>query len=155
VWTDAGIVPGRRYVYAVTAVDARGRESALSDRVDWGEEAVRALMDKAQAFEKKKQYPEALRAYEEIVKIFPDSAQAPVARERLEKLRADTGVQESIEAREREAWVRGMLALARSWVKEKKPDKARECLQKIIDRFPDTAWAEQARTELKKLSEQR
>jgi tetratricopeptide (TPR) repeat protein len=46
---------------------------------------------------------------------------------------------------------RRLLSLARSWIANKRPDKARELLDKIIEKHPATLYADQARGLLKKL----
>ena len=43
-----------------------------------------------------------------------------------------------------------MLTLAGTWIKSGNPDKARDALQKILDRYPGTAWAEKAAEEMGK-----
>jgi len=46
---------------------------------------------------------------------------------------------------------RRLLSLARSWIANKQPDKARELLDRIIEKHPDTPYADQAKALLKKI----
>jgi tetratricopeptide (TPR) repeat protein len=46
---------------------------------------------------------------------------------------------------------RRLLSLARSWIANKQPDKARELLDRIIEKHPDTLFADQAKALLKKI----
>ena len=44
-----------------------------------------------------------------------------------------------------------LLSFARSWIANKRPDKARELLERIITKHPTTIYADQARILLKSL----
>jgi hypothetical protein len=46
---------------------------------------------------------------------------------------------------------RRLLSFARSWIANKQPDKARELLERIIEKHPRTIYADQAKVLLKKL----
>jgi len=49
------------------------------------------------------------------------------------------------------AQCRRLLSLARSWIANKKPEKARELLQRIIDEHPTSLYADQAKMLLKSI----
>ncbi|MHC4598192.1 MAG: FG-GAP-like repeat-containing protein, partial [Planctomycetota bacterium] len=148
---DKTIVPGRLYTYAVTAVDANGRESSPTEPVSWGEEKVKALFAKGEKFEKRKKFKEAIRTYRELLKTFPASRFAEPAKKRIERLASDAGVQASLSKRKVDAWCRGMLGLGRTWEKSGKVEKAAACYRKVIERHPNSRWAEKAKAALKKL----
>ncbi|MHC5078097.1 MAG: C25 family cysteine peptidase [Planctomycetota bacterium] len=148
---DASIVPGRQYFYAVTAVDQRGRESCMTDPVPWGEKAAGDLFKKAEKFEKRNRFREAIRTYEELIKKYAASRFAAEAKKRLERLASDTEVQKAIEKKKADSWCRGMMALARTWEKSSKPAKAAECYRKVIDKYPDSTWAVEAKKALEAL----
>ncbi|MHC4779891.1 MAG: FG-GAP-like repeat-containing protein, partial [Planctomycetota bacterium] len=148
---DKDIVPGRLYAYSVTCIDSNGRESSLAPPIQWGEEKVSALFSKAEKFEKRKKYKEAIRTFSELLKTFPESRFADPARARLERLRSDEGVQADLDQRKIDGWCRGMLGLARTWEKSGKTSKASDCYRKIIERYPNTSWAEKARKAMKAL----
>jgi TolA-binding protein len=150
-FVDADVVPGKRYTYAVTAVAPGGRESRLSGTAGWGDEAVKALFARAQKLEKGKNFPGAIKALGEILAKYPASDLAAAAKKNLERLRSDTGVQADLAAARRASWCRGMLSLARTWAGAGKKARAADALRKIIEKYPDSRWAEEARGELAKI----
>jgi len=154
-FVDEDVIPGIRYEYAVTSLSDRGRESLFSEPVFWGDEAVKALFDKAARFEKRKIFKEAIRAYREVMSRFPASPRAREAKVRVTRLEADTGVQENLSAQRMASWCRGMMSLARTWKASGKMRKAAECFRRVRDRYPGTRWAREAEKELAEIGEGR
>ncbi len=150
-YRDEEVVPGVGYAYAVSAVAPGGRESALTQPVAWGEEAVTKLFEEALRDEERRRYRAAIRKLEDLLERFPASRFAEKAREKRKALQADTGVQRALEKKKIESWCKGMLGLARTWIKSDRPEKARECLQNVVEKHPETQWAEEAKKALEKL----
>jgi len=46
---------------------------------------------------------------------------------------------------------RRLLSLARSWIANKRPDKAKQLLRRVVEKYPTTIYADQAKALLKKL----
>jgi hypothetical protein len=105
-------------------------------------------MDQAQAAETAKDYAKAMGLYDRIVKGFEKADCAPAAKVRLDAIKGDPAIQAGIHGQEADRDCRSWLAMADNFQKAGATDKAREYLQKILDKYGDTPWAAKAKERL-------
>jgi outer membrane protein assembly factor BamD (BamD/ComL family)/pimeloyl-ACP methyl ester carboxylesterase len=102
----------------------------------------------AQTAEKAKDYARALTLYQTYVKQFPNAADFATVKAHLDALTADKSIQsmavDQAAARECKGW----LATADNYMQNSLNDKAKGYLQKILDKYPDTKWADEAKKRL-------
>jgi len=106
-----------------------------------------ALEAQALAFERSQDFLRAMTTYDAYLTKYPTSHRAAAVKARLAALHAD----KSIQAKQADTDCKSWLSLADNFIRSGLPDKARPQLQKIIDAYGDTTWAEQARARLKQL----
>jgi len=100
-------------------------------------------------------YAEAAEKYEAIMKKYPDSVQALKAKLRLEAMRKDEAIAAALKegaGKTAEAKCPGWLATGRNFVANGKPDQARPYFQKVIDNYPDSSYAKEAKQALDELN---
>jgi len=120
---------------------------ALVEQSDLDAEAD-ALEARAAAAEKAKRYADAIRLYEEHVRKYPKASRAEAVRAHLARLQADPSVQRILRSGDAEKECSKWLGMADNYISAKLPDRAKPYLQKILDKYPDTTWADEARTRL-------
>ena len=108
------------------------------------------LVEAEQACDKKL-YAKAIEIYDRISKEYPDTDMGKIAAEEVTRIRSDSKNMEQLAARETEKQCLSLLSMAKSYATNKMYDRARKNLQEIIDDYPKTKYAEQAREELQKL----
>ncbi len=108
-------------------------------------------LQKAEELIRKRKYVEAIKIYERIVKVHQGTRSAKTAQARLKELRADERVMAQVQAdllkRDCEEW----LSMARSFAKKGNKKDAAEYYERIIDKYPESDYAEIAREELERL----
>jgi dienelactone hydrolase/outer membrane protein assembly factor BamD (BamD/ComL family) len=109
---------------------------------------AKVLMDQAQAFDTAKDYAKAIARYEQIIKGFEKADCFAAAKARLEALKNDKTIQADLRNKEAERDCRSWMSMVDNFMKAENPDKAREYLQKIIDKYPDTEWGAEAKKRL-------
>lgn len=112
---------------------------------------AKLLQEQAQTAELAKDYARAIRFYEQLIATCEKSDLAPAAKDRLAALKSDKAVMAAVRAKDAERDCRGWLSLADNYAKNGLKDKAREFLQKVIDKYGDTDWGAQAKERLKQL----
>ena len=112
---------------------------------------AKAVEDKALAAEAAKDYAQAIKCYEKYVAEFPTADRCAEVRNRLDALKADKTIRSAIVSQKAERDCRGWLQMADNFAKAGVKDRAREYLQKVLDTYPDTEWAKEAKEGLKKL----
>ena len=112
---------------------------------------ARTLQEQAQAAELARDYALAIRLYEQLVAACPKSDLCASAKARLDAFKSDNAVQASIVAKDADRDCRSWLSMADNFIQAGRTDKAREYLMKIIDKYPDTEWARQAKERMNKL----
>jgi len=117
---------------------AQGRLDAEAD----------ALEAKARDAEKAKDYATAMRLYESYVDRYPKATRFATVKAHLDALKADKKLQATILSKQAHKECRVWLSLADNFLRAKRPDKAREYLEKIIDKYGETDWAAQAKRRL-------
>jgi TolA-binding protein len=105
---------------------------------------AKALAEEALAAEKAKDYVKAVRLYEEVLTTCRGSAITDSVRNRLAALKENPEAQAALNCHE---W----LAAADRFIEEGKTDKARELLNGILAKYPNSEWAKQAQERLKTL----
>lgn len=115
------------------------------------EQEARARLLEAQTALRERRVGEAYEALQEVATEYQGTAAAAAAariRERLEQNRAALAeVREYQAARECETW----LSQARSYIRTGRTEKARELLRQIVEKYPDTSYGDEARSELGRL----
>ena len=112
---------------------------------------ARDLEASAAAAEKAKRYADAIRLYEEHTRKYPKASRAEAIREHLAKLQADPSVQKLLRSGEAEKECIKWLGMADNYISAELPDRAKPYLQKVLDKYPDTTWADQARERLARI----
>jgi predicted esterase len=110
-----------------------------------------ALESQAQAAEAAKDYGKALRLYEQYVKTYPKATRLAEVSAHLEALRGDKAVVTAARDKEAERDSKVWLKMAENFLAADDAGKAREYLQKIIDTYPGTTWADKAKEQVDKL----
>ncbi len=115
-----------------------------------------ALEAKAVAAEKEKLYLKAFKFYDRYLAKFPKATRYEKVKAHLAALKEDKAVKAAINTgSEAEEECTGWLSLADAYIHSDMPDKAKPHLQKIIDKYGESPWAEQARTRLAKINRKR
>jgi len=112
-----------------------------------------ALEKQARAHEQAKQYAKAIACYERYVARFQKADRFDKVKKHLETLKNDDALRASNRPAEVERRCHDWLQMAENFVDAGQTGKAREYLRKILDRYPDTVWAEKAREHLRSLGE--
>jgi dienelactone hydrolase len=110
-----------------------------------------SLEAQAIAAEQSQNYSKAMEAYELCVSKYPTAHRVDAVKAKLAALQSNKTIQAGIGAKHADADCRSWLSLADNFIQSGIPEKARPYLQKIIDTYGDTPWADQARERLKQL----
>lgn len=110
--------------------------------------AAKKAYDKALKLYKKKDYVKAMKAFQEVAKDFEGSEPADKAKEKLKKMKASKAIMEKIREAKSTKQCEEWLDMARMLARNGKTDQAVEYYQKIVDKYPDTSFAEIARKEM-------
>jgi predicted esterase len=134
-------------------LDSIRADPAIGGAIDLARQisSAKLLDEQAQSAEAAKDFASAAKCLELIVKTCPKSPLYESARKRLDVLRADPAVQKALREREAERDCKPWLTMADNFLKADVKDKARDYLQRIIDKYPDTEWAAQAQARLNAL----
>jgi tetratricopeptide (TPR) repeat protein len=109
-----------------------------------GEAVAAEMFEKAVAYERRKRWKDALETYKACAERYPRMPSGKKAAKRAAEIEADESIMKSIRevaaARDCKRW----LSLAKNFIGNNLPDRARPYLEKIIATYPGTRWAEQA-----------
>lgn len=111
------------------------------------------LLAAQEAYEKK-QYAKALKLFQQLAKLAPDSEYSRLANERVKELEADPSVKRAMADAQVEKRARRLLTFARNFRRTGDAVKAAAHYKKVIAQFPGTSFAEEARRELATLEGQ-
>jgi TolA-binding protein len=110
-----------------------------------------SLEAQAAVAEQSKNYARAITTYELYLSKYPTSHRFDVVKAKLAALQSNKSITASIDAKQADADCRSWLSLADNFIESGLPEKARPYLQKIIDMYGNTPWADQARARLKQI----
>jgi thiol-disulfide isomerase/thioredoxin len=95
---------------------------------------------------------ETLEALEDLAAELPDTIGGREAAEKARALRADPNVMKKIQNDAAEKDCKGWMSMARNFIKTGLPDKARPFLDQVIQKYPDTDYAKEAKELLQKMN---
>jgi len=101
--------------------------------------------------EKKRAIAERFVALEALAKNFPGTEAGRTAAERAAAMRADPEVMRQIRMEAAERDCKGWLSMARNYIQTGMPEKAKPYLDKVLQQYPDTLYAEEAKKLLAKI----
>ena len=133
-----------------TKLDQLRTDPTIKAEVEQARSDAAATADESAAHTAEKQgdYKRAIAIYERYVTVYPANPHTAQIREHLAALKADKTIQSGIASRAVDDQCKSALGMAENYIKAGNPDKARPYLQKVIDEYPDTAYAATAKKEL-------
>jgi thiol-disulfide isomerase/thioredoxin len=121
--------------------------------------AARTLQD-GRALLQTQDYAAAAATFRDLIARYPDNESAGEAQRELDRMLADEKIAEALRAAQRsqeaaknERQAAGVLSMARALAKQSKNTEARKYYNNLIERYPETAAAKTAKTELDRLPE--
>ena len=163
------LVAEKQYVKAAAALRQLAATKPGTDTAKKAAEQLKALQDdpaisqsitdaQADAFEarggaaqEKKDYVLAIKLYEQYIERFPKSSRLAKVKAKLESLKSDKTIQATVSTARADSDCKGWMSLADNYARSGMNAKAREYLNKIIDKYADTDWATKARARLDKI----
>ncbi len=119
--------------------------------------AAAVALVKAEELDKAAKYPEAAKAYAEIMSKFPDSVQALKSKLRLKAMKADEEIAKAIKDSASSAAdieCPKLLVMGRNYAMNKMYAQAKGLYRKLIEKYPKSEYAAQAREALKDVEEE-
>jgi dienelactone hydrolase len=107
-----------------------------------------AIQAQAQSAEKSKDFARALTLYETYVTQYPKATNFTQVKTRYDQLKADPTIQASAKNQAADRECKGWLSTADNYISNNMAEKAKPYLQKVIDKYPNTSWAPEARKRL-------
>jgi tetratricopeptide (TPR) repeat protein len=104
-----------------------------------------ALLQKAKEAYSAEDYATALQRLQQIANSYPDTSAGSVAQQQLAAMKADEVIMKQIADAKADAKCKSLLSMARSFEMNKDFKRAIECYAKIINEFPASSFAEEAR----------
>jgi tetratricopeptide (TPR) repeat protein len=104
------------------------------------EQALAHALDKAQA----KDYPAAAELLKQVVAKFPETPAGVKAAGQLKALADDPKISAAIETAAAGRECRGLLSKASNYYQNGMSEKALECINQILEKFPKSTWAQDA-----------
>ena len=126
------------------AIKSQVEQARMSAAADADESAARAA-------DKQGDFKRAIALYQHYLAAYPTGRGVADIRQRLTSLQSDKTVQASIASRAADDDCKSWLGMAENYIKSGLNDKARPYLQKVIDTYPDTAYAVRAKKDLSDL----
>jgi len=102
--------------------------------------------------EEKRALAERLAALEALAKKFPGTEAGRTAAGRAAAMRADPEVMRQIRLEAAERDCKSWLSMAQNYIQADMPEKAKPYLQKVLEKYPDTPHAEEAKKLLAEIS---
>lgn len=137
--------------YPKTPSAAKAQELVDKIRIELSEADAAEALSKAERLVEGKKYPQAMKAFEAVIEEYEGTTAAGMAKIKLKQLRTDKTIGKEIREAEAAKKCKGWLQMARSMVKNGKPESARKYYQNIIEQYGDTSFAVTAKEELSKL----
>jgi predicted esterase/outer membrane protein assembly factor BamD (BamD/ComL family) len=102
----------------------------------------------AMAAETAHNYKQAINDYQAYVNSYPKSHRIDQVRDHLAELQADKKIQAAITAKQADSDCQSWLSMAQNYIDSGSPQSARPYLQRVIDKYPNTKYADTAKKEL-------
>jgi TolA-binding protein len=112
------------------------------------------ILAEAEELDKAKEYLRAKIIYKQVVSRYPRSLEAMKARKRIEQFNQDIVISKALtESLEKEAALKApvWMNMSDNFLKNKMPERARQYLDMIVEKYPTTEWADKARKKLEEL----
>lgn len=140
----------------VDIVETGGKKAAVGGGIaDGGDDDAGENIGELHAIDRLhdlERYTEALSRYEAFAKKYSGAEVGRTAAEKAEAMRADDEIMSVVREKEAEKECTGLFNMARSYMANEKPDKAREYLQQIVDDHPATIYAKKAMEDMENLT---
>jgi len=133
------------------ALRADGKKWAAVEKGRREHEAAKALAVYEKG-EKKKALAERLAALDALAKKFPDTEAGRTAARRAAAMRADPEVMRQIRLEAAERDCKSWLSMAQNYIQADMSEKAKPYLKKVLQQYPDTPHAEEAKKLLAEIS---
>lgn len=147
----AALVPGSaQATKAIARLKELVSDEKIRAAIEKGkrEKEAAALLADLQEQRDKKTPAAMLEAYDDLAKRFSDTRAGKAAAEKARAMRADTALMATMAGAVAEKDCKGWLSMARNFMKSGMSGKAEPYLRKIIEKYPDTDFAGQARAML-------
>lgn len=99
----------------------------------------------------KKDYAKALKAYEKIVKADKNSEAGKAAAKKIKAMKSDKAIVAAMAKADADKNAPGLLKMADQLAGNGNTEQAKKYYQQVIDRYPDSSYAAEARQRLEKL----
>jgi len=94
-----------------------------------------------------------LKALDAVAAKFPATKAGQAAADKAKAMRADSALMGKIQADAADKECKGWLSMARSFIKAGMPDKAKPYLDQVLQKYPGTTYAQEAKELLGKTKE--
>lgn len=98
-----------------------------------------------------RRFGEAYEQLEEIIREYSTTPAAGKAQTVLDRLRKNEGVMGYVKDHQASRECQSLLSQARAYIQAGRPEKAKQLLRIVIDKYPDTTWADEAAERLQQL----
>jgi len=132
------------------AEEAEGPSTPAGKKAEESGDPDEVLVAAQSAYDEKR-YAKAVRLYQKLAKLAPDSEYSRLADTRIKELEGDPAVKRSMADAESERRARPFLTLARNFRRSGDAAKAATYYKKVIEQFPGTSFADEASDEMKTL----
>lgn len=112
-----------------------------------------AALASARKLQSEKQDEKAYTAYKAIVANYPDTDSAKAAAQEVARYEKDAKFIKTVTSNAASAKAKSLLSMAQNYENAGRSDLAKKKYQAIIDQFPGTSFADQAKAAIKKLPE--
>ena len=137
--------------YPNVASGKKARSAASKTRIELDESTAALSLKRADDALSRKKYDVAQKEYTRIVDKWPDTPSGKKAQSHLDRMQKDPSFSKEVRESAAAKKCKGWLQTARGLAKNDRVDEARRYYKRIIDEFPNTSFAETAKTEMDKL----
>ena len=115
---------------------------------DWITSPQQQLLNQAENHIARKQYKDAMRVLRTVVSRYPGTDEAMQAEAKLKQLDTVPEVRGAVVRQRVDDWCSKQMEYGRECLKKGNRDMARQVFRQIIERYPNTIWANEARARL-------
>ena len=137
--------------YPTVPSGKKARAAEKKVKIEWDETTASLSLKRADEALGKKKYDAAMKEYTRIVDKWPETPSGKKAQTQLDRMQKDPSFAKDVRETAAAKKCKGWLQTARGLVKNDRIDEARRYYKRIIDEFPNTSFAETAKTEMDKL----